>query len=352
MSFRALQCTGLEKTFGAAVSALSMASLQGQRILGSTEVRVKVIASALNYFDLLMLVGRYQHKPKLPFTPGSEAAGVVVEVGSNVEHIRVGDEVAMAMAGGAMAEEMVVEASVCFPKPCNFSFAEAAAYFVGYCTAYHGLVQRGHLKKGETLLVTGAGGGMGSIAVQLGKLLGATVIAAASSEEKLHAAKSLGADHLINYKDSDLNKEVKDITSGRGADVVYEVCGGEVFEKCARCTAGGGRLLVIGFASGRIPKVAANLPLVKGYSVVGVRAGAEMMLQPDLALEMFAKASKWGKSGSLQPPPIQVVNVNGDGDEEAVSKIRSLFQSMADRSIVGKGVVHWRSVPDEHRARL
>eukprot|EP01006_Ploeotia_vitrea_P022087 TRINITY_DN5449_c0_g1_i2.p1 TRINITY_DN5449_c0_g1~~TRINITY_DN5449_c0_g1_i2.p1 ORF type:complete len:285 (-),score=28.02 TRINITY_DN5449_c0_g1_i2:15-869(-) len=233
---------------------------------------------------------------------------------------------------GAMAEESVVDEHLCTLKPASISHAQAAGLLVGFNTAYHGLVQRGDLKAGETLLVTGAAGGMGLAAVELGKLLGATVIAAASSEEKLQLARQAGASETVNYSNlKDFKDQVMTKTGGRGVDVVYEVVGGEVFTQCTRVMAPLGRLLVVGFASGTIPTIPANIPLIKGFSVVGVRAGAEMRRNPAFALEMNKKVQEWGAEGKLSP---LVTQVNASGWKQ-------LFTAMADRKVVGKAVVVW-----------
>jgi len=209
------------------------------------------------------------------------------------------------------------------------SHIHASAVFVGFATAYNGLVQRGQLKPGETLLVTGAGGGMGAAAVQLGKVLGATVIAAASSQEKLDVAKSLGADHLVNYEKEDLKDAVGKITNNKFVDVIYEPVGGDIFEKCLKCVGDEGRLLVVGFASGKIPNIPANIPLIKGFSVVGVRSGESMRRHPEKAMEIASKMVEWTSQGKLLPH-IQVFDIE---------RFRDAFKAVADRKVIGKAVI-------------
>jgi len=278
----------------------------------------------------LMLQNKYQLQIPPPFTVGSEGSGVIIEIHPSVKQFKVGDAVVAGMSVGSMAEEMVVSAVACVPKPKSFTHAQASAVSVGFSTAYHGLVQRGNLKSGEVLLVTGAAGGMGIAAIQLGKLLGATVIAAASTNKKVEVAKKVGADYVINYATQDMKEEVNKITNGKFADVIYEIVGGDVFEKCVRCIGDQGRLLVIGFASGQIPKIAANLPLVKGFSVVGVRAGASMMLHPELAVEMSQQLTKWTSEGKLVPHIEHVYDI---------AHVKDAFTVVADREVVGKSVV-------------
>lgn len=291
-------------------------------------------AGAINFFDLLILVGRYQYKPPLPYTMGSEGAGVIIEVAKDVTNLKVGDEVMLGMIGGTMAEEMVTPASLCIPKPKAFTFPEAASFFVGYSTAYHGLVQRGAFKKGETLLVTGAAGGMGMAAIQLGRQLGASkVIAGVSSQEKAEAVMKLGATHVINYAKEDMKKRVKEICNGEGVDVVYEIVGGDVFNTCVSCLGSGGRLLVIGFAGGTIPSLKANLALVKGISLVGVRAGAEIQAQPHLFQEMVDRLRVWdseGTAGQLAP----VV-----GSSLGLDRFREAYTLLQSRGAIGKACV-------------
>ncbi|NPU68814.1 NADPH:quinone oxidoreductase family protein [Bradyrhizobium sp. 83012] len=270
------------------------------RALGQGEVRVKIRAAGINFPDILMAAGEYQLKPELPFTPGVEAAGDVTETGAAVSDRVVGDKVIVKMRFGAYAEEAMVAASQLTPLPSTFDYAEGATYLAGHGTAHHALVDRAQLKHGEMLLVHGAGGGVGLAAVELGKLLGATVIAAASSEEKLAVARARGADHLVLYAREPFRDAVKRITDGRGVDVVFDPVGGEVFENSVRCIAWGARLLVIGFTGG-IGLARTNLILMKGASVLGVRAGEAVRKDPALGERRMAALLEFAEQGKLRP---------------------------------------------------
>ena len=241
-------------------------------VVGEGEVLVRVKAASVNFPDLLMSQGRYQMKPELPFTQGMECAGIVETVGEGVSAFSPGDRVVGGNKTGAFAEFALLPASSLSLVPDNMGFAEAAAYPAAYLTAYVALVRRANLQPGETLLVHGASGGVGMAAVDVGKLLGATVIATSASDAKLDKVIAHGADYAINVAQGFRDK-VKTLTSGRGADVIFDPVGGDVFDESVRCIAFDGRLLVVGFTSGRIPEVKANMPLIKGFSVVGVRAG-------------------------------------------------------------------------------
>ena len=303
--------------------------------LGPYEVRIRVVASALNFFDLLILIGKYQHKPELPFIPGSEGAGVICQVGSAVSRWKVDDPVMfLTLSGGALSSHVVIDTQiphVIFAKPPAFSFQEAAGFPVGFLTGYHGLVQRGALSAGDHVLVTGAAGGMSVAAIQLAKRLGAVVIAAASSAEKLEVARQAGADFLVDYSTEDLKARVEEVTGGRMVDVCYEVVGGKVFKECVRCMASNGRLLVVGFASGEIPVLPANLVLVKGFQVVGVRSGAEMMLHPEKATELWEQMVTLTQNRDLVPPC----------QEWPVHTFPSAFKSIYQRTIKGKAIINW-----------
>ncbi|MEM8906733.1 MAG: NADPH:quinone oxidoreductase family protein, partial [Bacteroidota bacterium] len=237
---------------------------------GANEVLVSVKACGVNFPDTLIIQGRYQFKPDLPFTPGSDIAGIVKAVGEGVTHVKAGDEVFGFVLHGGFAEEVIVPAKACFPKPPHMDFPIAASFMMAYGTSYHALKDRAQLKAEETLLVLGAAGGVGLAAVELGNLMGAKVIAAASSEDKLALCRQYGATATINYQKEDLKKRVKELTEGKGADVVYDPVGGAYTEAALRATAWEGRLLVVGFATGEIPKIPINLALLKGCSIVGV----------------------------------------------------------------------------------
>jgi len=246
-----------------------------------------------------MAAGEYQLKPPLPFTPGVEAAGDVVEV-NDADGVAVGAKVIVKMRHGAYCDEAVVTPSQLTPLPSTFDYAEGATFLAGHGTAYHALIDRGHVQKGEVLLVHGAGGGVGLAAVEMGKMLGATVIAAASSEEKLAIAKARGADHLVLYAREPFRDAVKRITDGRGADVVFDPVGGEIFENSMRCIAWGARLLVIGFTGG-IGLAKTNLLMIKGASVLGVRAGEAVRKNPALGEVRIKALMEWAEAGKLRP---------------------------------------------------
>jgi NADPH2:quinone reductase len=264
------------------------------------EVRVAIHAAGINFPDILMVAGEYQLKPELPFTPGMEAAGEVGEVAEGVTGVTVGDRVIVKMRHGAYADEVVVAHSQLTPLPSTFDFAEGATFLAAHGTAYHALVDRGKIQPGEVLLVHGAGGGVGLAAVEIGKLLGATVIAAASSEDKLAAARAKGADHLVPYGREPFRDAVKRLTEGRGADVVFDPVGGEIFEHSLRCIAWGARILVVGFTGG-IGLARTNLVLIKGASVLGVRAGEAVRKNPALGQARQRALLEWAEAGKVRP---------------------------------------------------
>ena len=264
------------------------------------EVRVAIRAAGINFPDVLMVAGEYQLKPPLPFTPGVEAAGDVVEVDAGAKGVAVGDKVIVKMRHGAYCSEAVVTPAQLTPMPSTFDYAEAATFLAGHGTAYHALIDRGRLTPGEVLLVHGAGGGVGLAAVELGKMLGATVIATASSDEKLGIARGRGADHLVRYDQEPFRDAVKRITDGRGADVVFDPVGGEVFENSMRCINWGARLLVIGFTGG-IGSAKTNLLLIKGASVLGVRAGEAVRKNPALGEVRIKALTEWAEAGKIRP---------------------------------------------------
>jgi len=268
--------------------------------LAPGQVRVALRAAGINFPDILMAAGEYQLKPELPFTPGMEAAGDVVEVDGAVKGVEAGDRVIVKMRHGAYCDEAVVAAAQLTPLPTAFDYAEGATFLAAHGTAYHALIDRGQLQVGEVMLVHGAGGGVGLVAVEIGKLIGATVIAAASSEEKLGVAKAKGADHLVLYQREPFRDAVKRITDGRGVDVVYDPVGGEIFENSLRCIAWGARLLVIGFTGG-IGLARTNLLLLKGASVLGVRAGEAVRKNPALGEARLRKLVEWAQAGKIRP---------------------------------------------------
>jgi NADPH2:quinone reductase len=263
------------------------------------EVRVAVRAAGINFPDILMAAGEYQLKPPLPFTPGVEAAGDVVEV-NDARGVALGDRVIVKMRHGAYCDEAVAAPAQLVKLPSTFDYAEGATFLAGHGTAYHALIDRGQVRPGEVLLVHGAGGGVGLAAVEMGKMLGATVIAAASSEEKLAIAKARGADHLVLYAREPFRDAVKRITDGRGVDVVFDPVGGEVFENSMRCIAWGARLLIVGFTGG-IGLAKTNLLLIKGASVLGVRAGEAARKNPALAEVRIKALTEWAEAGRIRP---------------------------------------------------
>jgi NADPH2:quinone reductase len=263
------------------------------------EVRVAVRAAGINFPDILMAAGEYQLKPPLPFTPGVEAAGDVVEV-NDARGVALGDRVIVKMRHGAYCDEAVAAPAQLVKLPSTFDYAEGATFLAGHGTAYHALIDRGQVRPGEVLLVHGAGGGVGLAAVEMGKMLGATVIAAASSEEKLAIAKARGADHLVLYAREPFRDAVKRITDGRGVDVVFDPVGGEVFENSMRCIAWGARLLIVGFTGG-IGLAKTNLLLIKGASVLGVRAGEAARKNPALAEVRIKALTEWAEAGKIRP---------------------------------------------------
>ena len=264
-------------------------------------VRLQIHAAGINFADLLLVSGQYQEKPPLPFIPGAEAGGVITEVGAGVSNVKAGDRV-MALTGtGAFAEEAVVDAGRIFPIPARMDFASAAGFPVTYGTSHGAFDWRARLKPGEWLLVLGAAGGVGLTAVEIGKAMGAQVIACAGGEEKLAVAKSHGADHLIDYSREDIRSRVKEITGGHGADVIYDPVGGDAFDASLRSIAWGGRIIVIGFASGRIPQIPANIVLVKNIDIIGFYWGSHQTRKPELLRQSFAQLFRWFEEGKLKP---------------------------------------------------
>lgn len=268
---------------------------------GPGEVLIDVRAAGLNFPDTLIIEGKYQFRPDLPFVPGGEGAGVVAAVGSDVRAFGVGDEVMAIGVTGAFAERWAVEAATVMSKPASLGFREAAAFGLTYGTSYYALKQRASLQPGETLLVLGAAGGVGSAAVELGTALGARVIAAASTADKLAFAKGLGAEEGVNYTQQDLRERIRELTEGRGVDVVYDPVGGELAEPALRATAWDGRYLVIGFASGTIPRIPLNLALLKGVSITGVFWGSWARKDPEASAANFAELFAMVEAGRLHP---------------------------------------------------
>lgn len=296
---------------------------------GRGEVRVKVRAASINFPDILITQGKYQLKLEPPFTPGMDIAGEVDALGPGVSGFDVGDAVAGGARFGGFAEYAIVQAAGLQAKPDAMSFSEAAAYPAAYLTAYVALVRRGRLQAGETLLVHGASGGVGLAAVDVGKLLGATVIATSASDAKLDEVVAYGADYAVNVSQG-FRTRVKALTGGRGADVIYDPVGGDVFDESVRCIAFDGRLLVIGFTSGRIATVATNMPLIKGFSVVGVRAGEYGRQFPERGAENLKQIWDWARDGKTRP------RVHA---EVSLADTLEGYRMLVDREVIGKVIV-------------
>jgi len=268
---------------------------------GAGEVVVSIKAASVNFPDVLIIQNKYQFKPPLPFSPGSELAGVVKEIGADVRNVKPGDKVIAFTTFGAFAEEVKTEAARLLPMPEGMGFDAAASFILTYGTTDHALRDRAQLKAGESLLVLGAAGGVGVAAIEIGKALGARVIACASSEDKLAVCRQHGADECINYATEDLRERIKALTGGKGVDVIYDAVGGPYTEPAFRSIAWRGRHLVIGFAAGDIPKLPLNLALLKGASVVGVFWGDFTRREPQAFAESARQLARWYKEGRLKP---------------------------------------------------
>ncbi len=292
-------------------------------------VVIDVAAAAVNFPDLLAIAGLYQVKSEPPFVPGLEAVGIVSESGPKSRY-KVGDRVVINSTGGAFAEKMAGSDLFAFPIPGEMSDEHAAAFFVANQTSYFALTHRARLEKGETLLVHGAAGGVGTSAIQIGKRLGATVIATASSDAKLEHCKRAGADHVINYTNDDWVAEVKKITGGRGADVIYDPVGGDVTNTSTKCIAWNGRLIIIGFAAGEIPKIPANRILLKNISVVGLHWGNYFVRQPELIEQAHRELLSWYGDGDVTP----II-----GAAHAMPSLPEALSALAGRTALGKLVV-------------
>ena len=294
------------------------------------EVLIEIKAASLNFPDLLIVQNKYQMKPPLPFVPGSEYAGVVAAVGDGVTHLQVGQNVACLSGTGGFGTHTLAPAALCMPLPDGFSHVDAAAFIMIYATSYHALVDRAQLKAGETVLVLGAAGGVGTAAIQIAKAMGARVIAAASSDEKCALCTSIGADATINYSRDNLRDAIKALTDGKGPDVIYDPVGGDFAEPAFRSIAWNGRMLVVGFASGTIPSLPANLTLLKGASLVGVFWGSFAQRQPQDNAANFQQLFSWFAEGKIKPLVSQTFPL-----EKAADAINHLGQ----RKAVGKVVV-------------
>ena len=294
------------------------------------EVRVKVEACGVNFPDTLIVEGKYQFKPEPPFSPGGEISGVVTDLGEGVEGVAVGDPVIAITIWGGFAEEIAVPAAQLLKRPASMDPRVAAGFSMTYGTAMHALVQRADLQAGETLLVLGAAGGVGLAAIEIGRRLGARVIAAASSADKLAVARDAGADETVNYSETGLKDAVKELTGGKGVDVVFDPVGGELTEQALRATGWRGRHLIVGFAAGEIPKIPANLTLLKGLAVVGVFWGDFVKREPDANRANFERLFAWAEAGAIKPLVSETFSL-----ETASDALRKL----AARQAVGKLVV-------------
>ncbi len=294
---------------------------------GPGEVRIAVKAASLNFPDALIVENKYQFKPPLPFVPGSEFAGVVEAVGPGVETAGPGDEVIVVGNTGGFATHAIVRAEGLMPKPAGFSFEDAAAFALTYGTSHHALLDRGRLRAGETVLVLGAAGGVGTAAIQIAKAAGARVIAAVSSDDKAAFCLSLGADAAICYGRENLRDRIKALTEGRGVDIVYDPVGGDLSEPAFRSLAWRGRFLVIGFAAGTIPSLPLNLALLKGADLVGVFWGDFVRREPARSQEAVAELSRWYAEGAIKPVLDQVL---------PMERLPEAYARMAGRQVLGK----------------
>ena len=299
-------------------------------IPNADEVCIKVHAAGVNFPDILMVEGKYQVKPAFPFAPGAEAAGEIISIGDNITKYKIGQRVIAMTGHGAFAEIVKASEKKLIPLNDNVDFETASILPMVYGTSAHALIQRGKLKKGETLLVHGAAGGVGLAAVEIGKAMGARVIATASTDEKCQVAREHGADETINYSNGQFKEIVKSMTDGKGADVIYDPVGGDVFDQSLRCIAWEGRLLVVGFTSGRIPSAPANLALLKSCDIVGVFWGAFVERTPHINLENFDKLYQWIDEGYIKPRISMKVSLENTLDA---------MQAIADRKIIGKAIV-------------
>jgi NADPH2:quinone reductase len=300
----------------------------------SGQIVLDVGACAINFPDVLMIQDLYQFKPELPFAPGGEVAGIVSAIGEGVSGVAIGDRVLASTGWGGLAEKVAIDAAAAIPVPDSIDLIHACGLLYAYGTSYHALADRAGLRSGETLLVLGAAGGVGLAAVELGAFMGATVIAAASSDDKLELCRDYGATMTINYATEDLKTRVRELTGGVGADVVYDPVGGPYSEAALRSTAWNGRFLVIGFAAGDIPRIPLNLPLLKGCSVVGVFWGAFTGREPQRNRQHVADLVRWWQEGKLRPHVSSTYPL-----ERAAEAIREL----ADRKAKGKVVVTMNS---------
>lgn len=294
---------------------------------GPGEVRVAIRAASLNFPDILIVQGKYQFKPALPFVPGSEYAGTVEAVGQGVTHLKVGDPVAAMGSTGGFGTHGIAPAKSTLKLPPGFALEDGAAFALTYGTTHHALVDRAALKPGETVLVLGAAGGVGTSAIQIAKAVGAKVIAAASSDEKCAFCRTLGADATLNYSTQNVRETLKELTGGKGPDVVYDPVGGDLAEPVFRSIAWRGRYLVIGFAQGSIPSLPLNLTLLKGASIVGVFWGDFVRREPENSARGMAELARWYAEGKIKPAIDQRLSMR---------ELPAAYARMATRKVQGK----------------
>ncbi|WP_322991173.1 NADPH:quinone oxidoreductase family protein [Limnohabitans sp.] len=297
---------------------------------GKGQVLIQIQAASLNFPDLLIVQNKYQMKPELPFVPGSEYAGRVEAVGEGVTHLQVGQTVACLSGTGGFGTHTLALAKLCMPLPDGFSAIDGAAFIMTYATSHHALVDRAALKAGETVLVLGAAGGVGTAAIQIAKAMGAKVIAAASTDEKCALCTTLGADATINYSTENLRDALKTLTEGKGPDVIYDPVGGDLAEPAFRSIAWRGRYLVVGFAGGPIPALPLNLPLLKGASLVGVFWGDFARREPQANTAMMGELAKWYGQGKIKPVIDRTLPMN---------ELKAAYTLMGSRSVKGKLVM-------------
>ena len=294
------------------------------------EVLIEIKAASLNFPDLLIVQNKYQMKPPLPFVPGSEYAGIVQAVGEGVKHLQVGQTVACLSGTGGFGTHTLAPAALCMPLPPGFPMVDAAAFIMIYATSYHALIDRAKLKAGETVLVLGAAGGVGTSAIQIAKEAGARVIAAASTDEKCALCKSIGADETINYSKENLRDALKTLTGGKGPDVIYDPVGGDFAEPAFRSIAWRGRYLVVGFAAGPIPALPFNLALLKGASIVGVFWGDFAKREPQANAAMMMTLAQWYGQGKIKPVIDRAM---------PMAELKAAFAHMGSRGVMGKLVM-------------
>ncbi len=301
---------------------------------GAGQVLIEIKAASLNFPDLLIVQNKYQFKPPLPFVPGAEYAGVIQAVGEGVSHLKVGQHVACLSGTGGFGTHTLAPAALCMPLPDSFPFVDAAAFIMIYATSHHALMDRAQLKAGETVLILGAAGGVGTAAIQIAKQAGARVIAATSSDEKCALCKSIGADDTINYSrdipPKEFREAIKSLTQGKGPDVIYDPVGGDFAEPALRSIAWRGRYLVVGFASGPIPTLPLNLALLKGASIVGVFWGDFSRREPIAQGAMMQELAQWYAQGKIKPVIDQTM---------PMSELKAAYAHMGSRGVMGKLVL-------------